>query len=98
MNCFKQRMNSANRLVQTCTCGKHSGIGDASPHERAQMYNWSRERKRPEYNDEQRKYLESYESSHGKLGEHEFLFNSSRFKDDPIVIACLNGAKLPKNW
>jgi len=94
---FKNRVGD-NALVEICSCGAHKGTGTTSPHERALMYNWSRQAGRPEYNDFQQWYLESYEEVHGKLGETEFLFNASRFKNDPIVQACLHGAQLPKNW
>lgn len=56
-----------------CTCGNHHGFTSATPHERAQMYNWFRQRYPSGYEAGYRQYLESYERSHGRLASDDFL-------------------------
>lgn len=86
--------NSSGGGQEVCSCGKHKGQGTSSPHELAMIYNWFKQRGKPDYNDYQRGYLESYEAMHGKLAEDEFIFNTGRFANDSQVQACRNGGAL----
>jgi len=95
---FSMQRKKEDRNVQTCSCGKHKGKGDTSPHELAMIYNWNRQRERNEYesnSEHQKDYLETYEFAHGKLLEDEFIFNTGRFANNEQVQACRAGAPLP---
>ncbi len=85
MSKFKKQIESYSNI---CSCGKHTGIGECNPHERAQMYNWFRERYPKGYEAGYREYLESYERAHGRLSPDSFLFNDSKFKDYDKVRAA----------
>jgi hypothetical protein len=76
MSKFNKQIVSSSK---TCSCGKHEGVGNTSPHERAQMYNWFRHKYSHQYDDRMKGYLNSYEAHHGALGKDEFLYNSSRW-------------------
>ena len=78
----KQNKNRVAENSEVCNCGKHRGIGSATPHERAQMYNWYRQRDRREWHVNENgcsDYLISYEAAHGFLDPNSFIFNDSRF-------------------
>lgn len=62
-----------NHTPTTCSCGQHHSLGTSSPHERAQMYNWFRNRYERGYEAAYKRYLESYEREHGKLAYDDFL-------------------------
>lgn len=79
---------------RVCSCGLHKGKGQATAHEQAQIYNWYRQKMPVHYMREQREYLESYEATHGALGKNEFIYNSSRWKDNEKVKSVLDGGNL----
>ncbi len=74
-----------------CSCGKHIGIGECNPYERAQMYNWFRYRRPQDYQEVYKEYLDSYEAAHGYLASDSFLFNDSRFAEYDKVKAAYSG-------
>lgn len=70
MSKYKNQPINSNNI---CRCGRHSSLGNVNPHERAQIYNWFRERYRKGYEPAYRNYLESYEQAHGRLAKDDFL-------------------------
>jgi len=93
MSQFQKKITNQSNI---CSCGKHEGIGECNPYERAQMYNWFRERYPIGYEPHYREYLESYERAHGRLGVESFLFNDSKFKDYDKVKAAYRGLSKAK--
>lgn len=51
---------------KVCLCGKHRGVQDWSPHERAQVYSWHRKHN-INFTSIRSFYLHSYEQAHGKV-------------------------------
>lgn len=78
MSKFNKQQVTVAEGKKVCSCGEHNGIGKATPHERAQMYNWHRFFNKC-YEEHMRNYLNSYEAAHGHLPMKSFLHNDSRF-------------------
>jgi len=79
---FSMQRSTNEPNSQVCACGEHKGRGSTSPHELAMIFNWNRKNERAEYeqnSEHQKEYLQTYEATHGRLGENEFIFNTGRF-------------------